>query len=51
MALEQTLAADPPPAVRLHPNLARVYRAKVERLHLALADLGAARRGPLDPAG
>ena len=31
-ALEQDLAADPPPAVRLHPNLAQVYRAKVERL-------------------
>jgi site-specific DNA recombinase len=37
-ALEQDLAADPPPAVRLHPNLAQVYRAKVERLHEALAD-------------
>jgi site-specific DNA recombinase len=24
--------------VRLHPNLAQVYRAKVERLHEALAD-------------
>jgi site-specific DNA recombinase len=37
-ALEQELAADPPPPVRLHPNLAQVYRGKVERLHLALAD-------------
>jgi site-specific DNA recombinase len=36
--LEQELAADPPPPVRLHPNLAQVYRAKVERLHEALAD-------------
>jgi site-specific DNA recombinase len=26
-ALEQELAADPPPPVRLHPNLAQVYRA------------------------
>ena len=39
-ALEQELAADPPPPVRLHPNLAQVYRAKVERLHVALADPG-----------
>ena len=39
-ALEQELAADPPPPVRLHPNLAQVYRAKVERLHEALADPG-----------
>ena len=38
-ALEQELAADPPP-VRLHPNLAQIYRAKVERLHEALADPG-----------
>ena len=37
-ALEQDLAADPPPPVRLHPNLAQVYRSKVERLHEALAD-------------
>jgi site-specific DNA recombinase len=37
-ALEQELAADPPPPVRLHPNLAQVYRDKVERLHEALAD-------------
>jgi hypothetical protein len=26
--------------MRLHPNLAQVYRAKVERLHEALADPG-----------
>lgn len=39
-ALEHDLAADPPPPVRLHPNLAQVYRGKVERLHEALADLG-----------
>src|SRR5919106_1370572 len=38
--LEQELAADPPPPVRLHPNLAQVYRGKVERLHEALADPG-----------
>jgi hypothetical protein len=37
-ALEQALGAEPPPTVRLHPNLAQVYRAKVERLHEALAD-------------
>ena len=37
-ALEQELTADPPPPVRLHPNLAQVYRTKVERLHEALAD-------------
>jgi len=37
-ALEKDLAADPPPPVRLHPNLAQIYRAKVERLHEALAD-------------
>ena len=28
-ALEQELTADPPPPVRLHPNLAQVYRGKV----------------------
>jgi hypothetical protein len=28
----------PPPAPRLHPNLAGLYRRKVERLHEALAD-------------
>jgi site-specific DNA recombinase len=36
--LERELAADPPPPVGLHPNLAQVYRAKVERLHEALID-------------
>jgi hypothetical protein len=39
-ALEQEPTADPPPPVRLRPNLAQVYRAKVERLHLAFADPG-----------
>ena len=39
-ALEQELTADPPPPVRLHPNLAQVYRGKVGRLHEALADPG-----------
>jgi hypothetical protein len=39
-ALEQELASDPPPPLRLHPNLAQVYRGKVERLHEALADPG-----------
>jgi hypothetical protein len=27
-----------PPCLRSNPNLAQVYRAKVERLHVALAD-------------
>ncbi|MCC2666068.1 MAG: hypothetical protein K0S35_3990, partial [Geminicoccaceae bacterium] len=40
VALEQELAADPPPPVRLHPNLAQVYPAKVERLHEAFTDPG-----------
>ena len=39
-ALEQELAADPPLPVRLHPNLAQVYRGQVERLHEALAEPG-----------
>jgi site-specific DNA recombinase len=39
-AFEQELASDPPPPIRLHPNLAQVYRAKIERLHEALADPG-----------
>ena len=38
--LEEELVANPPPPIRLHPNLAQVYRAKVERLHEALADPG-----------
>ena len=37
-ALEQELEAPAPSPVRLHPNLAQVYRRKVERLHEALAD-------------
>ena len=37
-ALEQELATPAPSPVRLHPNLAQVYRRKVERLHEALAD-------------
>ena len=40
VALEQELTADRPPPIRLHPNLAQVYRGKVERLHEALADPG-----------
>ena len=36
--LEQDLAADPPSPVRLHPNLAQVYRDKVALLHEALAN-------------
>ena len=31
-------SADPPPPVRLHPNLAKAYRNKVGQLHVALAD-------------
>jgi hypothetical protein len=37
-ALEGELTAAPPPPVRLHPNLARVYRQQVEQLHEALGD-------------
>ena len=37
-ALEDELASDPPPPVRLHPNLSEVYRAKVENLRKALND-------------
>ena len=36
--LEQSLSTAPPPAPRLHPNLAELYRRKVENLHEALAD-------------
>jgi DNA invertase Pin-like site-specific DNA recombinase len=36
--LETTLAAPPPPPIRLHPNLAQLYRDKVAELHVALAD-------------
>jgi hypothetical protein len=32
------LTEAPPPAPRLHPNLAGLYRRKVERLHEALAN-------------
>jgi site-specific DNA recombinase len=38
VALEANLAASPPASVRLHPNLAQLYREKVAQLHLALAD-------------
>lgn len=37
-ALEAKLSAAPPPAPRLHPNLAVLYRRKVEHLHEALGD-------------
>ena len=50
-ALEQELTADPPPPVRLHPNLAQVYRGKVGRLHEALADPGCATRRSASCAG
>ncbi len=36
--LERELAKDHAPALRLHPNLADVYRRKVEELKTALAD-------------
>jgi hypothetical protein len=36
--LEQELSADPPPPVRLHPNLAQLYRRQVEQLQLALQE-------------
>ena len=35
--LERAIEAAPPPAPRIHPNLAEVYRRKVEDLHTALA--------------
>jgi len=39
-ALEAQLAAAPPPAPRLHPNLAELYRRKVTELENALNDPG-----------
>ena len=33
---QKRLDADPPPPVRLHPNLAEIYRQKIENLHNAL---------------
>jgi site-specific DNA recombinase len=36
LELERSLAAAPMPAPRLHPNLAEVYRQRVERLQAAL---------------
>jgi len=36
--LEAKLAAAPPPAPRLHPSLAEIYRCKVADLQTALAD-------------
>ncbi len=36
---EEELSAAPPPAPRLHPNLAELYRRKVADLHEALADV------------
>ena len=38
--LEDQLAAPPPPPIRLHLNLAMIYREKVAELHKALADPG-----------
>ena len=37
-ALERALDRDAAPPVRLHPNLAQVYRRKVEQLHAGLAE-------------
>ena len=34
--IEQELATEPPPPVRLHPNLAEVYRKQIENLTEAL---------------
>ena len=39
-ALEVDIAQTPLPAPRLHPNLAELYRRKVEDLHAALSDPG-----------
>jgi len=36
IAIEECLAASPTTPVRLHPNLAQVYRRQVEQLHQAL---------------
>ena len=53
-ALERELASEPPPPVRLHPNLAEVYRDKVESLRDALnsddirADSATVLRGLID---
>lgn len=38
--LEDDLEAPEPSPVRLHPNLAEIYREKVERLHASLQDPG-----------
>ena len=35
-AIEQEFATDPPPPIHLHPNLAEIYRKKVENLTEAL---------------
>ncbi len=43
--LGRRLAAPPPSPVRLHPNLAELYRRKVEALHEALHREEDARRG------
>ena len=37
-ALEERLGTPVPALPRLHPNLAEVYRTKVQNLHLALGD-------------
>ena len=37
-AIEEDLASAPPPAPRLHPNLAQRYRERVERLHESVAN-------------
>ncbi len=50
-ALEAALAAPPPTPVRLHPNLAEVYREQVANLHAALADPALAVGGDRAAAG
>ena len=37
-AIEASFGEELPPAPRLHPNLAELYRRKIERLHEAIAD-------------
>jgi site-specific DNA recombinase len=50
VTLEAKLAAMPPPAPRLHPNLAELYRRKVADLQSALADPESRSEAARDPA-
>jgi len=36
LELEARIASDPPPPVRIHPNVAEIYRNKIENLREAL---------------